>query len=185
MEDYKEIFAQMMKFQMESQQKNEEKLVQLQKENEERILKNNEKQQQFFLELQKQQEALFKSLSNNQPTTNSTTIFTQNAVWNALKTFSYAPDEDKIFEACNQRYEDIYITDCANWTDAKNVRLLLRKLGTVEHNKFVDYILPKKNYEFVFLETVKLHSELFSSKMSLFHKRWKCLHLTKRTVMII
>ena len=32
MEDLKEMFAQMMKFQMESQQKNEEKLLQLQKE---------------------------------------------------------------------------------------------------------------------------------------------------------
>ena len=94
MEDLKEMFAQMMKFQMESQQKNEErilkneeKLLQLQKENKERILKNEEKQQQFFLELQKRQEALFKSLSNNQPT-DRTTIFTQNAVWNALETFS-------------------------------------------------------------------------------------------------
>ena len=73
MEDLKEMFAQMMKFQMEYQQKNEEK-QQVQKENEERILKNEEKQQQFFLELLKQQEALFKSLSNDQPT-DSTTIF--------------------------------------------------------------------------------------------------------------
>ena len=40
MEDLKEMFAQMMKFQMESQEKNEEKLFQLPKENEERILKN-------------------------------------------------------------------------------------------------------------------------------------------------
>ena len=97
MEDLKEIFVQMMKFQMESQQKNEEKLLQLQKENKERIFqllqgnkekekKNEEKQQRFFLELQKQQEALCKSLSNNQPT-DSTTIFTQNAVWNALEPF--------------------------------------------------------------------------------------------------
>ena len=83
---------------MESQHKSEEKLLQLQKENEVRIIKNEEKQQRFFLELQKQQEALFKSLSNNQPT-DSPTIFTQNAVWNALETFSYAPDEDKIFKA--------------------------------------------------------------------------------------
>ena len=92
---------------MESQQKNEE-----------RILKNEEKQQQFFLGLQKRQEALFKSLSNNQPT-NITTIFSQNAVWNALETFSYAPDEDKTFEAYYKRYEHIYITDCADWTDTK------------------------------------------------------------------
>ena len=62
-------------------------------------------------------------------------------MWNALETFSYTPDE-----AYYRRYEDIYITDCADWTDAKKkkVRLLLRKLGTVEHNKFVDCILPKK-----------------------------------------
>ena len=93
MEDLKEMFAQMMKFQMEPQQKNEEKLLQLQKENEKRILKDEEKQQRYFLELQKQQEGLFKSLSNNQPT-DSTIIFTRNAVWNALETFSYAPDED-------------------------------------------------------------------------------------------
>ena len=73
-------------------------------------LKNEEKQQWLFLELQKQQEALFKSLSNSKPT-DSTTIFTQNAVWNELETFSYAPDEDKTFEAYYRRYEDIYITD--------------------------------------------------------------------------
>ena len=91
----------------------------------------------------KQQEALFKSLCNNHPR-DSTTIFTQNAVWNAPKTFLYVPDEDKTFEAYYRRYEDIYITDCADWTDAKNVQPLLRELETVEHNKFVDYILPKK-----------------------------------------
>ena len=62
----------------------------------------------------------------------------------------------------------------------KNVLQLLRKLGTMEHNKFVDYIIPKKTCELGFLETVKLQSELFSSKTSLFHKRWKCLNLTKR-----
>ena len=49
MEDLKEMFAQMMKFQMESQQENEEKLLQLQKENEERIFqllqRNKEKEQ--------------------------------------------------------------------------------------------------------------------------------------------
>ena len=84
----------------------------MKKENEERILKNEEKQQRFFLELQKQ-ESLFKSQSNNQPT-DSTTILTQNAVWNALETFSYAPDEDKTFGAYYRRYKDMYIIDCAD-----------------------------------------------------------------------
>ena len=69
-----------MKFQIESQQKNEEKLLQLQKENEERILKNNNGSS---LNCKNNKKSLFKSLSNNQPT-DTTTIFTQNAVWNAL-----------------------------------------------------------------------------------------------------
>ena len=154
MEDLNEMFAQMIKFQMESQQKNEEKLLQLQQKNEERLFQllqgnkekeqeNEEKQQRFFLELQKQEEARFKCLNNNQPP-DSTAVFTQNAVWNAVETSIYVPDEDKTFEAYYRRYEDIYITDCADRTDAKKVRLLIRKLGTVEHNKFVDYILQKK-----------------------------------------
>ena len=62
----------------------------------------------------------------------------------------------------------------------KKVWPFLQKLGTVEHNKFVDYILPKRTYKVGFLKTVKLLSELFSSKTSLFHKRWKYLNLTKR-----
>ena len=68
--------------------------------------------------MQKQQEALFKSLSNHKPT-DSTTIFTQNAVWNALETFAYSPDEDKTFEGYYRRYEYVYITDCADLTDTK------------------------------------------------------------------
>ena len=124
MEDPKEMFAQMMRFQMESQQKSEERLFQLLQGYKEKEQENEEKQQWFFLELQKQQEALFKSLSNNQPT-DSTAVFTQNAVQNAVETFIYTPDEDKTFKAYYRRYEDIYITDCANWTDAKKVRLLL------------------------------------------------------------
>ena len=86
--------------------------------NKEKEQENEEKQQRFFRELQKHQEALFKSLSNNQPT-DSTAVFTQNAVWNAVETFIYAPDKNKTFEAKYRRYEDIYITDCADWTDTK------------------------------------------------------------------
>ena len=76
----------------------------------------------------------------------------------------------------------IYIYYRLCWLDwcKKKVRILLRKLGTVEHNKFVDYILSKKTCELGFSETVKLLSELFSSKTSLFQKWWKCLNLTKR-----
>ena len=161
------MFAQMMKFQMESQQKKWGKTPSTsERKRRKNLKKNEEKQQQFFLELQKQQEALFKSLSNNQPT-DSTTIFPQNAVWNALETFSYAPDEDKTFQAYYRRY--LYYRLCqldwcqkspATSTKARNCGTQVRRL-----------YLTKKTCELGFLETVKLLSELFSSKTSLFHKK--------------
>ena len=43
----------------------------------------------------------------------------------------------------------------------------------------MDFILPRKTSELSFDETVKLLTELFSPKTSLFHKRWRCLNLTK------
>ena len=90
-----------------------------------------------------------------------------------METFIYLPEEDKTFEAFFRRYEDLFTVDWENWTNAKKVRLLLRKLGTTEYSKFIDYILPKKTSELEFTEAVKLLSELFSPNLTLFHKRWK------------
>ena len=69
--------------------------------------------------------------------------------------------------------------DCKDWTNAKKVRLLLRKLGTTEYSYFVDYIRPKKTSELEFSEAVKLLPELFSTNLTLFRKRWKCFNLSK------
>ena len=45
--------------------------------------------------------------------------FTQNAVWSAIETFKYQPNEDISFEAYFRRYEDIDANDCKNWSDSK------------------------------------------------------------------
>ena len=66
------------------------------------------------------------------------------------------------FDAFYRRYEDLFTVDCQEWNNAKKVCLLLQKLGTTEHSKFVVYILPRKTSELEFSEAVKLLSELFS-----------------------
>ena len=103
-------------------------------------------------------------------------------MWNALETFSYSLDEDETFEAYYRRFEDIYITDSADWTDAKKspaTSTKARSCGTQQVHRL--YLTKKKKTcELGVLEIVKLLSKLFSSKTSLFHKRWKCLNLTKR-----
>ena len=97
-----------------------------------------------------------------------------------MEIFIYLPEEDKTFEALFRIYEDLFTVDCEDWTNAKKVRLLLRKLGTTEYSKFVDYILSKKTSELEFSEVVKIFSELFSPNLTLFHKRWKCFNLSKQ-----
>ena len=63
------------------------------------------------------------------------TIFSQCTMYNSIETFEYVPENDKTLEAFYRRYEDIFNVACE-----KKVRLLLRKLGTTEHNRFVDFI---------------------------------------------
>ena len=55
-----------------------------------------------------------------------------------METFIYLPAEDKTFETFYRIYEDLFTVDCEDWTNAKKVRLHLRKLGTTEYSKFVD-----------------------------------------------
>ena len=71
--------------------------------------------------------------------------FSQDAIVNAMTEFNCMPEEEVTFVSYFRRYEDLFITDCASWSDHKKVRLLLRKLGAVEYTKFMNYILPKKN----------------------------------------
>ena len=114
--------------QLLSQQEKIEKLLQqTQKENQERQL-----------EFQKQ---VLELTSRNSPIENEFS-FSQNVIWSAIENFLYSPKEDVTFTSYFMRYDDLYTTYCANWSDSKKVRLLLRKLDTTEHTKFLNYILP-------------------------------------------
>ena len=106
--------------------------------------------------------------------------FSQNTIWGALDNFIYPPGGNITFVFYFSRFEDLYATDYLNWVDSKKVHLLLRKLGTKDHTKFFNYILPRKTNELTFTETVKLLIEFFRPKTSLFRKRWKCMNLTRK-----
>ena len=123
----------------ERQLQTKQKLIEVQKSQLEQQASNHASQ----LEQQASNHAfLMKAITDRGQNADNENAFTQNAIWTAIETFTYAPDEDISFESYYRRYEDLYSTDCATWTDSKKVRLLLRKLGTTEHTRFVDYILP-------------------------------------------
>ena len=139
-----------------------------------------EHQKQLSERQQHTEELLAQILKNNAHTHNDT-AFSQDSIWNAIDNFHYEYEEDKSLAAYYRRYEDFFRID---WSDQKKTHLL-RKLEKTEQNKFVDFILPQKTLELSFDETAKLQTKLFSPKTSLFHKRWKCLNLTKITKMIL
>ena len=107
------------------------------------------------------------------------TVFSQSTIYNSTETFESVPVNDKTFEAFNRSYEDIFTVDCEQWPSEKTVRQLLRKLGTTEHNRFVDFMLPKKTTDLDFSETIKLLLEQFGPNTTFFHKCWKCLNTVK------
>ena len=84
MEDLKEIFAQMMMFQMESQQKNEERLFQLlqgnkeKEKNEEKLLQLQKESEEKQLQLQQKTKEHFFSCYTEKRKRNKKTVKTNN-----------------------------------------------------------------------------------------------------------
>ena len=97
-------------------------------------------------------------LKNNAHADNDTT-FSQDSIWNAIDNFYDEQEEELV------------------WSEEDTPTI--KQARDTWDNKFVDFILPRKTSEISFDETVKLLTELFSPKTSLFHKSWKCLNLTK------
>ncbi|XP_053663457.1 uncharacterized protein K02A2.6-like [Anopheles marshallii] len=96
-----------------------------------------------------------------------------------IKEFRYDAETGATFAAWYKRYEDLFEKDAARLNDEAKVRLLLRKLGTSEHDRYTNYILPKHPRDFVLKETVSKLTAHFGTKESLLHKRFRCLKLTK------
>ncbi|CAH8529728.1 unnamed protein product [Dicrocoelium dendriticum] len=94
--------------------------------------------------------------------------------------FRYDADAGITFESWFHKYEDLFRVDLAGASEDKRVRLMLRKLGAAEHEKFMNFILPKKSTDLTFDEAVATLSQIFGEQSSLFNIRYKCLTMTKR-----
>ena len=132
MEDFQKIIVQILKVQMDHQQKNderpqrmEEQQVQQQKElqqqrTEERLLqalmKSEERQNQM-------EEFLLKSLNCTKAPENDITMYS------TIETFEYVPENDKTFDAYYRRYEDVFNVDCKEWSNKKG-RFITQEIGS-------------------------------------------------------
>ncbi|XP_062540765.1 uncharacterized protein K02A2.6-like [Armigeres subalbatus] len=96
-----------------------------------------------------------------------------------IKEFRYEAESNSTFAAWYSRYDDLFEKDAARLDDEAKVRLLMRKLGLSEHERYVSYILPKFPKEFTFMQTVDKLKSLFGAKESVISRRYRCLQIAK------
>ncbi|BHF75306.1 hypothetical protein SprV_0501840200 [Sparganum proliferum] len=127
-------------------------------------------------------EALTVKLSNSSMGQSSAAGGSQSVdhIAGSITEFFYDPQAHITFDSWYKRYEDLFSVDLAAQDDAWKVRLLLRKLGPAEHERYANFILPKNPREVTFKDTVKTLSQIFGDQSSLFNTRFQCLQLCKR-----
>ncbi|CAI2738976.1 unnamed protein product [Dicrocoelium dendriticum] len=114
-----------------------------------------------------------------QPASTDSTVSTADKLAHSMAEFRYQPDDDLTFEAWFRRYEDLLKIDGRGLGDAAQVRLLLRKLGSQEYEKYANYILPKNPRDLSLDDTVKNLTRIFGPKTSLFNARFRCFQVVK------
>lgn len=97
-----------------------------------------------------------------------------------IEKFEYDAENGSTFESWYKRYEDIFLVDAGRLDDAAKVRLLLGRLSTNVHEKYLNFILPKHPRENEFKTTVETLKQLFGHQISLFKRRYNCLQITKK-----
>nr|VZI12977.1 unnamed protein product [Spirometra erinaceieuropaei] len=130
----------------------------------------------------KQMEALTVKLSNSFMGHSSAAGGSQSVdhIAGSITEFLYDPQAHITFDSWYKLYEDLFSVDLAAQDDAWKVRLLLRKLGPAEHDRYANFILPKNPRELAFKDTVGTLSQIFGDQSSLFYTRFQCLQLCKR-----
>ena len=77
--------------------------------------------------------------------------------------------EDTNFEAWYSRYEGLFLDDAKRLNDGAKLRLLLRKIGVTEHERYISSIMPKQLKDFDFKNTVEKLKKLFGDRESIVH----------------
>lgn len=100
---------------------------------------------------------------------------------NQITEFQYDPDSNSFFGSWYKRFKSLFLNDTNNLNDAAKVQLLLRKLQTTCHERYLSLILPKAPEDFTFEETVKKLTAMFGPQKTLFNQRFECLQLEKKS----
>ncbi|VDK27286.1 unnamed protein product, partial [Anisakis simplex] len=141
---------------------------------------SNEQLQTLLKGQQKLQEQIIQMLQQQQIQTPSLNVESlMDTLSRSISEFTYDPENGVTFDAWYARYTDIFTVDASKLDQSARVRLLLRKLNTTEHDKYLSFILPKVPNQLDFDETINILKKVFGAQTSLFNVRYNCLKITK------
>lgn len=139
------------------------------------------KQQKIMME--QQTEVLKKTLerlNTGQTGGQASVEKTMESLAKSMSEFCYDPENGVTFESWYARYSDWFEEDARHLDDPAKVRLLVRKLNSVAHARYANYILPMEPREKSFTETKDTLTQIFGRQTSLFNTRYNCLKLQKK-----
>ncbi|XP_050077223.1 uncharacterized protein LOC126564264 [Anopheles maculipalpis] len=136
-------------------------------------------QQQLLSQLVQQQQQQPPTHDQQQVAKPSNPELILEALAGNISEFRYDPEAGVTFESWYTRYKDLFREDASRLDDAAKVRLLGRKLGTAEHARFSNFILPRAPRDLCFNEMVEKLTVLFGKMESVLSKRFKCFNITK------
>ncbi|XP_055590342.1 uncharacterized protein LOC129742468 [Uranotaenia lowii] len=136
-------------------------------------------QQQEFM--RQQQEMFLRTMSSLSVQVPSNPEVILDSLSHHIKEFRYDPENNITFAAWYARYKDLFEQDASRLDSDAKVRLFLRKMGSAEHERYVNFILPKLPKDYQFDETVRKLGILFGAAESLTSKRYRCLQTTKKS----
>ena len=96
-----------------------------------------------------------------------------------IKEFRFDVEGGGTFAAWFTRYDDLFARDADKLDDAAKVRLLMRKLGPAEHERFRSFLMPSAPKDFSFDEVVTKLKSIFGAAESVLSQRYCCLQVCK------
>ncbi|XP_055522987.1 uncharacterized protein LOC129717168 [Wyeomyia smithii] len=138
-----------------------------------------QQQQQAFMNQQEEMMRTIMSSIQVQVPPNPGVIL--DSLANNIKEFRYDPENNVTFAARYKRYDDLFEKDANRLNEGAKVRLLMRKMGMSEYERYVSFILPKSPKNHTFAKTVAKLTALFGAAESVISRRYRCLQIGKQS----
>ncbi|XP_059217666.1 uncharacterized protein K02A2.6-like [Stomoxys calcitrans] len=119
------------------------------------------------------------SQTNSQANSCTSKAALMESLAHSMTDFVYEPESGLIFQAWYNRFVHVFEKEASSLEEHDKVALLWRKMSNQVHERFTNYVLPKKPTEISLSDTVYRLNKLFGETETQVAQRYRCLQLAK------